>query len=304
LEKRKEIPFLDEALIILLNEITSTTKEIAGKVRKAGLLNILGSAGKVNVQGEEVQKLDELANELLLENLKKTCVVSEIASEELEESLKFDCDGYAVSFDPLDGSSNIDVNISIGTIFSIQKGSVKNQGKNILVAGYVIYGPSTMLVISFGKGVVGFTLDTESGNFLLSHSCIKLPEKGKIYSINEANADKWTSEGLRKFVEFLKGEKYTLRYVGSMVADVHRTLFKGGVFIYPADKKNTNGKLRLLYEANPMSFLIEQAGGVGTTGKERILDIVPENLHQRVPVIVGSRWEVEKCLEFIKELDS
>ncbi|MEO2068366.1 MAG: class 1 fructose-bisphosphatase [Desulfurobacteriaceae bacterium] len=304
LEKRKEIPFLDEALVILLNEITSTTKEIAGKVRKAGLLNILGSAGKVNVQGEEVQKLDELANELLLENLKKTGVVSEIASEELKESLKFDCDGYAVSFDPLDGSSNIDVNISIGTIFSIQKGSVKNQGKNILVAGYVIYGPSTMLVISFGKGVVGFTFDTESGNFLLSHSCIKLPEKGKIYSINEANADKWTSEGLRKFVEFLKGEKYTLRYVGSMVADVHRTLFKGGVFIYPADKKNTNGKLRLLYEANPMSFLIEQAGGIGTTGKERILDIVPEDLHQRVPVIVGSRWEVEKCLEFIKEFDS
>ena len=172
-------------------------------------------------------------------------------------------------------------------------------GREQLAAGYVIYGPSTMLVMSLGKGVVGFTFDPESGNFLLSHPEIKLPEKGKIYSINEANRDKWTSEGLRKFIDYLKGEKYTLRYVGSMVADVHRTLFKGGVFIYPADKKNTSGKLRLLYEASPMSFLIEQAGGIGTTGKERILDVVPEKLHQRVPVIIGSKWEVEKCLEFL-----
>ncbi|WP_163327974.1 class 1 fructose-bisphosphatase [Desulfurobacterium thermolithotrophum] len=298
---KKEIPHLDDDLILLLNEIASATKEISGKVRKAGLLNILGSAGKTNIQGEEVQKLDELANEILLESLKNCGKASQVASEELEECIVFSDSGYAVAFDPLDGSSNIDVNISIGTIFSIHKDSVKKPGKEQLAAGYVIYGPSTMLVMSLGKGVVGFTLDIESGNFLLSHPEIKLPEKGKIYSINEANKDKWTNEGLKKFTEYLKEEKYTLRYVGSMVADVHRTLFKGGIFIYPADKKNTNGKLRLLYEASPMSFLIEQAGGIGTTGKERILDIVPQSLHQRVPVIIGSKWEVEKCLEFMKE---
>ena len=299
LSKKGEIPHLDDDLIILLNEIASATKEIAGKVRKAGLLNILGSAGKVNVQGEEVQKLDELANEILLERLKNCGKACEIASEELETSVKISDSGYAVSFDPLDGSSNIDVNVSIGTIFSVHRDSVLKPGRELLCAGYVIYGPSTMLVISLGKGVVAFTLDTESGNYLLSHSEVKLPEKGKIYSINEANREKWTEEGLRKFIDYLKGEKYTLRYVGSMVADVHRTLFKGGIFIYPADKKNTSGKLRLLYEASPMSFLIEQAGGIGTTGKERILDVVPEKLHQRVPVIIGSKWEVEKCLEFL-----
>ncbi|TCK05241.1 class 1 fructose-bisphosphatase [Phorcysia thermohydrogeniphila] len=299
LSKKGEIPHLDDDLIILLSEIASATKEIAGKVRKAGLLNILGSAGKVNVQGEEVQKLDELANEILLERIKNCGKACEIASEELETSVKLSDSGYAVSFDPLDGSSNIDVNVSIGTIFSVHKDSVLKPGRELLCAGYVIYGPSTMLVISLGKGVVAFTLDTESGNYLLSHPEVKLPEKGKIYSINEANREKWTEEGLRKFIDYLKGEKYTLRYVGSMVADVHRTLFKGGVFIYPADKKNTSGKLRLLYEASPMSFLIEQAGGIGTTGKERILDVVPEKLHQRVPVIIGSKWEVEKCLEFL-----
>ena len=299
LSKKGEIPHLDDDLIILLNEIASATKEIAGKVRKAGLLNILGSAGKVNVQGEEVQKLDELANEILLERIKNCGKACEIASEELETSVKISDSGYAVSFDPLDGSSNIDVNVSIGTIFSVHKDSVLKPGRELLCAGFVIYGPSTMLVISLGKGVVAFTLDTESGNYLLSHPEVKLPEKGKIYSINEANREKWTEEGLRKFIDYLKGEKYTLRYVGSMVADVHRTLFKGGIFIYPADKKNTSGKLRLLYEASPMSFLIEQAGGIGTTGKERILDVVPEKLHQRVPVIIGSKWEVEKCLEFL-----
>ncbi|MEO2083237.1 MAG: class 1 fructose-bisphosphatase [Desulfurobacteriaceae bacterium] len=297
--KKEEIPHLDDDLILLLNEIAAAAKEIAGKVRKAGLLGILGSAGKVNVQGEEVQKLDELANEILLENLKNCGKACQITSEEIEDCLVVSESGYTVAFDPLDGSSNIDVNISIGTIFSVHRDSVLKPGKEQLAAGYVIYGPSTMLVLSLGKGVSAFTLDPESGNFLLSHPEVKLPEKGKIYSINEANREKWTEEGLRRFIDFLKGEKYTLRYVGSMVADVHRTLFKGGIFIYPADRKNTSGKLRLLYEASPMAFLVEQAGGAASTGKERILDIVPEKLHQRVPVILGSRWEVEKCLEFL-----
>ncbi|SMO58143.1 fructose-1,6-bisphosphatase I [Balnearium lithotrophicum] len=292
---------IDDELILLLNEIASATKEIAGKVRKAGLLGVLGSAGKTNVQGEEVQKLDELANEILLENLKNCGKVCQLTSEEVEDCLIVSESGYSVAFDPLDGSSNIDVNVSIGTIFSIHRDSVMRRGREQVAAGYVIYGPSTMLVMSLGNGVVGFTLDPESGNFLLSHPEIRMPEKGKIYSINEANRDKWTSGRLRKFIDFLKENKYTQRYVGSMVADVHRTLLKGGIFIYPADRKNTNGKLRLLYEAKPMAFLVEQAGGLSSTGSEDILDVVPKELHQRVPVILGSRWEVEKCLEFMKE---
>ncbi len=300
-DKKKEIEHLTDDLIILLNEIAFATKEISAKVRKAALLDVLGSAGKMNVQGEEVQKLDELANEIILDTLKRCGKVSQIASEEMEDRVILSDTGYAVAYDPLDGSSNIDVNVSIGTIFSIHKDDVLKPGREQLAAGYVIYGPGTIMVLTLGKGVVGFTLDPESGNYLLSHPEIKLKEKGKIYSINEANRDKWLQEGLRRYVDFLKGEKYTLRYVGSMVADVHRTLLKGGVFIYPADRKNTNGKLRLLYEASPMAFLIEQAGGLSTTGEKSILDIVPEGLHQRVPVIIGSRWEVEKYLEFITE---
>jgi len=298
-QQREEVGWLDDEAILLLTEIASATKEISGKVRKAGLLGILGSAGKVNVQGEEVQKLDELANELLIESLRNCGKACQITSEEVEDCLVVSESGYAVAFDPLDGSSNIDVNVSIGTIFSVHRDSVMKRGRELLAAGYVIYGPSTVLVISLGKGVSAFTLDPESGNYLLSHPEIKLPEKGKIYSINEANREKWLSDGLREFIDYLKGEKYTLRYVGSMVADVHRTLFKGGIFIYPADKKNTSGKLRLLYEASPMAFLIEQAGGLASTGEMDILDVVPSELHQRVPVILGSRWEVQKCLEFI-----
>ncbi|SMP14071.1 fructose-1,6-bisphosphatase I [Desulfurobacterium pacificum] len=300
-DKKKEIGHLDDDLIILINEIASATKEISAKVRKAALLNVLGSAGKTNVQGEEVQKLDELANEIILDTLKKCGKVSQIASEEMEDKVVLSNSGYAVAYDPLDGSSNIDVNVSIGTIFSIHKDNVLKPGREQLAAGYVIYGSGTIMVLTLGRGVVGFTLDPESGNYLLSHPEIRLKEKGKIYSINEANRDKWVQEGLRKYVDFLKGEKYTLRYVGSMVADVHRTLLKGGVFIYPADKKNTSGKLRFLYEASPMAFLIEQAGGLSTTGEKSILDVVPEKLHQRVPVIIGSKWEVEKCLEFLAE---
>ena len=291
---------VEDELILILNEIAAATKEISGKVRKAGLLGVLGSAGKKNVQGEEVQKLDELANEILIETLKNCGKVCQLTSEEVEDCLIVSESGYAIAFDPLDGSSNIDVNVSIGTIFSIHKESVMERGREQVAAGYVIYGPSTMLVMSLGNGVVGFTLDPESGNFLLSHPDIRMPEKGKIYSINEANRKKWTTEGLAQFIDFLKENKYTQRYVGSMVADVHRTLLKGGIFIYPADKKNTNGKLRLLYEAKPMAFLIEQAGGLSSTGRESILDVVPQELHQRVPVFLGSRWEVEKCLEFIK----
>ncbi len=300
LNREKYRDVLTDDILLLLNEIVSATKNIAGKVRKAGLLGVLGSAEKVNVQGEEVQKLDELANEIILDSIKCSGKACMIASEEVEDCLVVSETGYSVAFDPLDGSSNIDVNINIGTIFSIQKDTVLKKGREQIAAGYVIYGPSTMLMISLGKEVVGFTLDPESGNFLLSHPEVKMPEKGKIYSINEANYNKWIDDGLRRFIDWIKEQKYTSRYVGSMVADVHRTLIKGGIFIYPADTKNRNGKLRLLYEANPMSFLIEKAGGMATTGKERILDVEPQDLHQRVPVILGSKWEVENCLKFIK----
>jgi len=288
-----------EELQRLIGAIAKASIEIAEKTRRAGILNILGSADKINVQGEEVQKLDELSNEIILEHLKNSGVVKSAASEELSEEVSLSGSGYAVAFDPLDGSSNIDVNISIGTIFSVHKESVMEKGREQVAAGYVIYGPSTVLVMSLGKGVSAFTLEPESGEYILTCESVKLPEKGKIYSVNEANRKKWTNEGLAKFIDYLKEEKYTLRYVGSMVADVHRTLFKGGIFIYPADKKNQSGKLRLLYEAKPMAFLIEQAGGLSTNGEVSLLDVEPSSLHQRVPVIIGSRWEVEKCLEFM-----
>jgi fructose-1,6-bisphosphatase I len=292
---------VDEEVAKVVIEIAETGKEISALVRKAGLAGILGSSGRINVQGEEVQKLDEIANEMLKEALTGRKEVSQIASEELEESITLKSSGLAVAYDPLDGSSNIDVNVSIGTIFSVHKDTVMKPGREQICAGYIIYGPSTCLVFSAGNGVSMFTLDTETGIFFMTSEKVTLKDKGKIYSINEANREKWLEDGMRKYIDFLKQEKYSLRYVGSMVADVHRTLLKGGIFIYPADKKNTNGKLRLLYEASPMAFLVEQAGGKGSTGKQRILDIVPESLHQRVPVAVGSKWEVEKLEEFLRE---
>ncbi len=292
-----------------LMAIEAATKIIASNVRKAGLAGILGKAGKTNIQGEEVQKLDELSNEIMIDFLSDSGQFYALASEELDEPVypeKGKNAKYVISFDPLDGSSNIDVNVSIGTIFSIHKRigdgeeNFLQEGFKQVAAGYVIYGSSTMFVFTTGNGVNGFTLDPSVGMFLLSHPDMKLPEKGKIYSINEANTKKWTNEGLKEFIETLKEEGYTTRYIGSMVADVHRTLIKGGIFGYPADKKNTNGKLRLLYEASPMAFLIEQAGGKATTGKEDILKVKPENIHQRVPVFLGSKKEIEQLLSFIK----
>ncbi len=308
LEEERKYPNATGSLSLALNTIASACKIIASHVRMAGLADILGKAGKVNVQGEEVQKLDELSNEILIEHLSDSGEFFALASEELEKPIfpeKGKNGKYVIAFDPLDGSSNIDVNVSIGTIFSIHK-RISDDEKNFLqegykqiAAGYVIYGSSTMLVYSTGNGVNGFTLDPSVGLFLLSHPDIKIPEKGKIYSINEANAKKWDIDGLKDFVEALKDEGYTSRYIGSMVADVHRTLIKGGIFAYPSDKKNKNGKLRLLYEAAPMAFLIEQAGGRATTGKMEILDVKPESIHQRVPVFLGSKKEINQLLEYI-----
>ncbi|MDQ7055356.1 MAG: class 1 fructose-bisphosphatase [Persephonella sp.] len=308
LEEERKYPQATGSLSIALTAIESATKIIASHVRMAGLANILGQAGKVNVQGEEVQKLDELSNEILIKHLSDSGQFYALASEELDEPI-YPPQGvdanYVIAFDPLDGSSNVDVNISIGTIFSIHrrvKGTEEDflqEGYKQVAAGYVIYGSSTMFVLTTGNGVNGFTLDPSVGMFLLSHPDMKIPQKGKIYSINEANAKKWTEPKIVDYIETLKEEGYTTRYIGSMVADVHRTLIKGGMFGYPADRKNTSGKLRLLYEASPMAFIIEQAGGRATDGKADILSIKPTDIHQRTPVFLGGKKEINQLLGFI-----
>lgn len=308
LEEERKYPNATGSLSRALVAIESATKVIASHVRMAGLADVLGKAGKTNIQGEEVQKLDELANNIMIQYLSQSGEFFALASEELDEPI-YPEEGkngkYIIAFDPLDGSSNIDVNISIGTIFSIHKrvnsdvSDFLQEGYKQVAAGYIIYGSSTMFVLSTGNGVNGFTLDPAVGMYLLSHPNIKIPEKGKIYSINESNDKKWIDKGLKEYIESLKEEGYTSRYIGSMVADVHRTLIKGGMFAYPADSKNKNGKLRLLYEGSPMAFLITQAGGIATTGKEDILDIKPTDIHQRLPVFLGGKYEMEKLKEFL-----
>ena len=305
----------------LLQQLTVCTKIIASRVNMAGLADNLGLTGETNVQGEEVQKLDDLANKTIINFLSrggKTCV---LGSEEEEEPILtpagYPSGKYVVLFDPLDGSSNIDVNVSIGTIFSIHerksqvgtKGGIEDlqqPGTKQVAAGYVIYGSSTMLVYTTGEGVHGFTLDPAVGEFFLSHVNIRMPERGAIYSVNEGNAARW-SEPVRSWVDWLKtpdktsGRPYSARYVGSLVADFHRTLLKGGIFAYPADSKNEHGKLRLMYEAAPMAMIAEQAGGAATTGSARILELVPETLHQRVPLYIGSKGDVEDACRFVAE---
>jgi fructose-1,6-bisphosphatase I len=302
----------------LLNQITLAAKIITARVRSAGLADTLGYTGETNVQGENVQKLDIIANETLIASLRRRGHCAGLASEELDDPIFFpDSKGsYLVVVDPLDGSSNIDVDISIGTIFGIlrcdrSKGPPTTQsflrpGSELVAAGYVIYGSSTVLVFTTGKGVHGFTWDPSAGDFFLSHENIRCPASGPYYSINEGYAGRWT-EGVKQWAAHLKeddkasGRPLSHRYVGSMVADAHRTLLKGGIFAYPADLKTPNGKLRLLYEANPFAMIFEAAGGVATTGRQRILDIQPTELHQRVPLILGSTGDVATFQRFIAE---
>jgi len=296
----------------LLRRIALGVKFIEVRVQKAGLLEVLGNVGSHNVQGEEQQKLDVLANITMQAIFQGVGYAAAVASEEEDDFVlipKGLAEGrYIVAFDPLDGSSNIDANVSIGTIFSIyRRVTVTGQptledflqpGLNQVAAGYAIYGSSTMFVYTAGNGVHGFTLDREFGEFILSNPNIKLPEICRVFSANDMNYPLW-DEPTRQFVDHLRRrqekryEKTTSRYIGSMVADVHRNLLYGGIFLYPSDKKNKNGKLRLLFEANPMAFLIEQAGGAATDGLRRILEIKPDSLHQRVPVILGNKEEVE-----------
>jgi fructose-1,6-bisphosphatase I len=300
----------------LLNQITLAAKLITARVRRAGFADTLGYTGETNVQGEKVEKLDIIANETLIGSLKRRGHCAALASEELEEPVFFpnSTGGYLVVVDPLDGSSNIDVDISIGTIFGIlrcdrSKGpptvqSFLKKGSELVAAGYVIYGSSTVLVFTTGRGVHGFTWDPTAGEFFLSHENIRCPDRGNYYSINEGYAGRWT-KGVTEWANYLKqtneadGRPYSHRYVGSLVADAHRTLLKGGIFAYPADLKSPIGKLRLLYEANPFAFVFEAAGGKASTGRERILDLVPTELHQRVPLILGSSSDVDTFLRFV-----
>ncbi|MDH4227090.1 MAG: class 1 fructose-bisphosphatase [Deltaproteobacteria bacterium] len=296
----------------LLSDLTLATKIISREVNKAGLVNVLGSAGKTNVQGEEVQKLDEYANSTLIRTMEYGGHLAAMGSEENDGIINICCDyprgDYLLLFDPLDGSSNIDVNISVGTIFSILRkrpgGDAAEKdflqpGTEQVCSGYVIYGPSTMLVYTTGHGVHGFTLDPSVGEFLLSHEDMKIPEKGKIYSINEGNTKHWHG-WTHKYVEKIKNNGMNARYVGSLVVDFHRNLLKGGVFLYPTDNKSPKGKLRLMYEANPLAFIVEQAGGAATDGKMRIMDIKPSELHQRTALIIGSKIDVEEATGFAK----
>ena len=301
----------------LFQQISLAAKIIGSRVSRAGLSNILGLTGKTNVQGEEVQKLDDFANQTIVSTVEAGGHCCVMGSEEVEEPIliptEYPQGKYVLQFDPLDGSGNIDINASIGTIFSIHRrvtpdgapGGLKDllqKGSDIVASGYVIYGSSNMLVYSVGEQVDGFTYDPGVGEFFLSHPRIRIPERGGIYSINEGNYHNW-SKGTQRWVDWIKSpaegrEPYRLRYIGAMVADLHRTLLRGGIFVYPPDIVNKKGKLRLLYEASPMAFLVEAAGGAASDGTQRILDIEPKALHQRTPVFMGSVADVEDALRF------
>jgi fructose-1,6-bisphosphatase I len=316
LHEQLDLPEASGSLSWLLSGITLAAKMIEAKVRNAGLSGILGRDGRTNVHGEVQQRLDVFANKALLHCLGIRDTVAVLISEEEDEPIKFDrvseTGKFIVVFDPLDGSSNIDVNVNVGTIFSIYRyeddtpadarHSILQPGICQLAAGYVLYGPSTILVYTAGRGVYGFTLDASIGAFVLSHDKITMPSKGKYYSCNEANIRQFP-ENYQKYIEHLKGKsddqgsRYSSRYIGSLVADFHRTLLEGGIFLYPPTNSHSEGKLRLLYEANPLAFIAEQAGGMAVDGERCILRIHPKCIHQRTPLVIGGSSEVKDFLE-------
>ena len=323
LEGEKRHPKATGELSALLSDLTLAAKVISLEVNKAGLVDVLGYTGDENVHGEHVKKLDMFAHEILIHAMNHGGHLAVMASEEEEEIIhipeRHHIGKYVLLFDPLDGSSNIDANVSIGTIFSIYKklspdgdpGTMEDclqPGHKQVAAGYVLYGSSTIMVYTAGDGVHGFTLDPAFGEFLLSHENIKTPKTANIYSLNEGNYKYW-HKGLKKYIKYVqdaddrRGKPYTSRYIGSMVADIHRNLLYGGIFIYPADRRSPNGKLRLLYECNPMAFIVEQAGGRAIDGKKRILDIEPKSLHQRVPIYIGSESAVDMVEKFLADED-
>ena len=325
IQETRKFPQATGELSSLLRDIALAGKLINKQVRKAGLSDILGKQGATNIQGEEQMKLDVLADQTLVHILKNSSDCAGIASEENDNHVCYEDtfstnSKYVVLFDPLDGSSNIDVNAPIGTIFSIYRrvselgkpcveADFLQPGNKLMAAGYVIYGSSTMMVYATKIGVNGFTLEPSIGEFCLSHPNIKCPENGKIYSLNQGNSIKY-SAGMRAYLDYCmdsnkeEDRPYSHRYIGSMVGDLHRTLIKGGIFIYPADKSAPKGKLRLQYECNPMAFIVEAAGGIASSGYSDIMDIIPAELHQRVPIYIGSKNMVNKALEFIKETET
>jgi len=323
MNRQSDFPYASGELSRLLSDIAIASKVVGNDVRRAGLKDdILGAHGNTNVQGEEQQKLDVIADKQFINMFQAGGEVCGIASEENDDFMPFTSDfskqgSYVVLFDPLDGSSNIDVNVSIGTIFSIyrrksEKGTeatledMLQAGDKQIAAGYVLYGSSTMLVYTTGKGVNGFTLDPSVGEFCLSHPNMTMPDSGRIYAMNEGNIN-ICEAGIKDYIEAycqqtLEGAErpYSGRYIGSLVADFHRNLIKGGIYIYPDTITDPEGKLRLLYECNPLAFIAEQAGGLATTGRDRVMTINPTRLHQRVPFFVGSKDMVEQAMSFLK----
>lgn len=317
LEQQKQHPEASGSLTAVLNDVAFASKLVRREVVRAGLADILGMAGTTNVQGEEVKKLDLFANERIINAIGQHGRFAIMGSEENEETIippKNETGKYVLLFDPLDGSSNIDVNVSVGTIFSIYRitgdspaeASLQDclqKGLKQVAAGYVIYGSSVMMVYTTGNGVHGFTYDPTIGEFLLSHENITIPERGKYYSMNEGSWHQF-NQSTKNYIDYLKeedkatGRPYSTRYIGSLVADFHRNLLTGGIFIYPATEKHKSGKLRLMYEANPLAFICEQAGGKASDGKQRILDIDPTELHQRTPLYIGSKEDVRVAEEF------
>lgn len=319
IEKQSHFPDAKGELSHLLRDIGIAAKIVNHEVNKAGLADILGDADKANVQGEQQKKLDVYADQQFIKALKSGGECCVVASEEQEEPIYIDSlisknAKYIVCIDPLDGSSNIDVNVSVGTIFSIYhrkslsgscvSSDILQAGDQQVAAGYIIYGSSTMLVYTTGDGVYGFTLDPSIGEFCLSHPDMKIPDDGCIYSINEGNYRKFP-QGIKDYIKYCQMEDkdtcrpYSSRYIGSMVADIHRNILKGGIFLYPSSSNYPKGKLRLLYEANPLAFIIEQAGGLASTGQERILGIKPHHIHQRIPVFMGSKNMMKRLQTFI-----
>jgi len=320
LMKQRENPEATGAFTELLSELTVAAKIISRDVNKAGIVDILGYAGRENIHGEEVQKLDEFANRTIIERMCHIGQLCVMASEENADIIQIPSEypkgNYVLIYDPLDGSSNIDVNVSIGTIFSIHRkisshedgtlSDVLQPGHKQVAAGYFIYGSSTMIVYTTGQGVHGFTLFPGIGEFLLSHENIRIPERGRIFSVNESNYNYW-SDHIRRLVDYFKSPDtkppYTARYIGSLVSDFHRNLLKGGIFMYPADTKDPkkpHGKLRLMCEASPLAFVVKEAGGYASTGEKPILEIEPEGLHQRVPLFIGSKKDVELAERYVQ----
>lgn len=320
LAKQRENPEATGAFTRLLSELIVAAKIISREVNKAGIADILGYAGYQNIQEEDVQKLDDFANRTIIKRMSHIGQLCVMASEEnadiIEIPPNYPRGNYVLIYDPLDGSSNIDVNVSIGTIFSIHRKASSDEGGTLsdvlqpghkqVAAGYFIYGSSTMMVYTTGQGVHGFTLLPDVGEFLLTHENMKIPERGKIFSVNESYYNYW-SDGVKRLLDYFKSPEtkpgYTARYVGSLVADFHRNLLKGGLFMYPADTKDPkkpHGKLRLMCEASPLAFVVQQAGGYASTGEKPILDVEPEELHQRVPLFIGSKKDVEMAERYVQ----